>query len=407
MTTAETIQTEDAFQVPTYKKMPIALVRGEGPYVWDAEGRRYADFYGGHCVLPLGHCPPAVVEAVQRQAATLMFYSNVVYSPVRAEAAERLAGMAPEGLRHAFFCNSGTEANETALKMARTFTGKTHVVAMIGGFHGRTLGSLLATHGGYRAPYAAVLPETTFVPFGDADALDAALAGRDDVAAVILEPIQSMAGCTTAPPAYFERLRAACDRAGAMLIFDEVQTGVGRTGTFSISESLGVRPDLITLAKSLGSGIPVGAVLASDDVAAHVKVGAQGTTFGGGMVAMAAVTATLRAIDEGGLMARTRAVFDRVVAGTQTLADAGIVREVRGAGCLMGIVLDRPAAPVVEALVGRGFLTGTSSDAHAMRLMPPYDVTFDLVDAFCAALADVLAVEAGGDGAAGVAAAAR
>ena len=390
MTTAETIQTEDAFQVPTYKKMPIALVRGEGSYVWDAEGRRYADFYGGHCVLPLGHCPPGVVEAVQRQTAELMFYSNVVYSPVRAEAARVLAEMAPEGLGHAFFCNSGTEANETALKMARTFTGKTRIVAMVGGFHGRTLGSLIATHGGYRAPYASVLPETTFVPFGDADALDAALADRTDVAAVILEPIQSMAGCTTAPAAYFERLRAACDHAGAMLVFDEVQTGVGRTGTFSISESLGVRPDLVTLAKSLGSGIPVGAVLVSDAIAGHVRVGDQGTTFGGGMVAMAAVSATLTAIRDGGLMARTREVFDRVVSGTKALVEAGLVREVRGGGCLMGIVLDRPAAPVVDALVARGFLTGTSSDRHAMRLMPPYDVPFDLVDAFCAALANVL-----------------
>ncbi len=294
MTTAETIQTEDAFQIPTYKKLPVALVRGEGAYVWDADGRRYVDFYGGHCVVPVGHCAPRVVQAIQAQAAQLMFYSNVVYSPVRAEAAALLARMAPEGMRHVFFCNSGTEANETALKMARTFTGKTHVVAMNAGFHGRTLGSLLATHGSYRAPYSAVLPETTFVPFGDADALEEVLATRDDVAAVILEPIQSMAGLYTAEASYFERLRAACDAAGALLIFDEVQTGVGRTGTFSISESLGVPPDLITLAKSLASGVPVGAVLASDAVAGHVKVGDQGTTFGGGMLAMAALTATLQ-----------------------------------------------------------------------------------------------------------------
>ena len=409
MTTADTIQTEDAFQVPTYKKMPLALVRGDGPFVWDAEGRRYADFYGGHCVLPLGHCPPAVVEAVQQQTATMMFYSNVVYSPVRADAARALAEAAPEGMRHAFFCNSGTEANETALKMARTFTGKTHIVATHGGFHGRTLGSLLATHGKYRDAFSGVLPETTFVPFGDADAAEAALAGRTDIAALILEPIQSMAGCTTAPAAYFERLRAACDRAGALLIFDEVQTGVGRTGTFSISESLGVRPDLITLAKSLGSGIPVGAVLASDAVAAHVKTGDQGTTFGGGMVAMAAVTATLGAIQEGGLMARTREVFARVVAGLAREAGTRVA-DVRGAGCLMGVVLDRPAAPVVDALVCYGFLTGTAGDPRVIRLMPPYDVPFDLVDDFCRTLGQILDrmdEAAAGDGASVDAALAR
>ena len=385
MTTAETIRTEDAFQVPTYKKFPLALTRGEGIYVWDADGRRYADFYGGHCVLPLGHCPPAVVAAVQAQAATLLFYSNVVYSPVRAEAAATLARLAPDGLGHVFFCNSGTEANETALKLARTFTGRPHVVAMTDGFHGRTLGALLATHGKYRAPYANVLPDTTFVPFGDADALDAALAGRGDVAAVILEPIQSMAGVTTAPPAYFERLRAACDRSGALLVFDEVQTGVGRTGTFSISESLGVRPDLVTLAKSLASGVPVGALLASDAVAAHVKVGDQGTTFGGGMLAMAALTATLTTIEAEGLMARTAEVFDRVKAGV-----AGAVHDVRGAGCLIGLDLGRPAGPVVDALLEHGFLTGTSSEPTVLRLMPPYTVSFEVVDAFCAALRDVL-----------------
>jgi acetylornithine/N-succinyldiaminopimelate aminotransferase len=385
MTTAETIRTEDAFQIPTYKKLPIALVRGEGAYVWDADGTRYVDFYGGHCVVPIGHSPAPVVAAIQQQAAALMFYSNVVYSPVRAEAAALLAEMAPEGMGHVFFCNSGTEANETALKLARTFTGRPHVVAMTAGFHGRTLGSLIATHGAYRAPYADVLPETTFVPFGDADALDAALAERTDVAAVILEPIQSMAGLYTAPPEYFQRLRATCDAAGALLIFDEVQTGVGRTGTFSISEGLGVRPDLITLAKSLASGVPVGAVLANDAVAAHVKVGDQGTTFGGGMLAMAALTATLRTIRTEGLMGRAVQVFDRLSAGL-----AGLVREVRGMGCLVGVDLGRKAAPVIAGLLERGFIVGSASDPNVIRLMPPYTIPFDEVDALCEATAECL-----------------
>lgn len=386
MTTQETIALEDAFQIPTYAKMPMALVRGEGRYVWDADGRRYLDFYGGHCVTLLGHCPPRVVDALRRQAAELLFYSNVSYSPVRARAAELLAGFAPEGLRHVFFCNSGTEANETALKLARKATGRTAVVATEGGFHGRTLGSLAATwEHTYRAPYAAVLPETPFVPFGDADAVAALLAERDDVAAVILEPIQSMAGVTVAPPSYFRALRAACDRHGVMLIFDEVQTGVGRTGTFSIAEQLGVRPDLITLAKSLGSGVPVGAVLVSDALAATVRSGDQGTTFGGGMLAMAAVTATLETLRDDDLMPRAPALFDRIRAGL-----APHVRDVRGAGCLIGLELEEPAAPVLRRLREAGVLAGSAAPPNVIRLMPPVTTTDEEVDTFLAAFEQAL-----------------
>lgn len=386
MTTDAVIQLEDAFQIPTYAKMPIALVRGEGAYVWDAEGRRYLDFYGGHCVTLLGHCPPRVVAAVQQQAATLLFYSNVVYSPVRARAAQKLAALAPAGLRHVFFCNSGTEANETALKLARKTTGRPGVVAMEEGFHGRTLGSLAATwEEKYRAPYADVLPPTHFVPFGDLEAVEAVLARRHDVAAVLLEPIQSMAGMTEATAAYYQGLRALCSRHGALLVFDEVQTGVGRTGAFSASAHYGITPDLITLAKSLGSGIPVGAVLASDAVAAGVRLGDQGTTFGGGMVAMAAVEATLDTLTDDDLMARAPVLFDRIAEGV-----AGRVEAVRGRGCLIGLALHTPAAPVIRALRARGVLTGSAGDPHVIRLMPPLNTPDDAVDAFldafCAAV---------------------
>ncbi len=387
MTTEEIIALEDQFQIPTYKKMPIALARGRGSWVWDEDGARYLDYYGGHCVTPLGHCPPAVVEAIRRQAGELLFYSNVVYSRPRALASALLAEMAPEGMRHVFFCNSGAEANETALKMARKWTGKSGLIAMEGGFHGRTLGALAATWGeGYHAPYRAVLPPTHFAPFGDADAVEALLAAHPDTAAVILEPIQSMAGVAVAPAAYFRRLRSLCDAHGAALIFDEVQTGVGRAGAFSISDVLGVYPDLITMAKSLASGVPVGAVLASDRMAAAVRVGDQGTTFGGGMLAMAALHATLRQIADAGLAERAAAVFARLRAGVGAL-----VREVRGAGCLVGLALDRPAGPVVEALRAQGVLAGTSGPADTIRLMPPLNTTDDEVDFFCEAFAHALA----------------
>lgn len=375
--------TEADLLLPTYHQLPIALERGEGIYVWDTEGRRYLDFYGGHCVTVLGHCPPRVVEAVQRQAGTLMFYSNVVGSPIRVEAAERLAALAPLG--RPFFCNSGTEANETALKLARATTGKSGIVAMKGGFHGRTLGSLAATWGdGYHAPYRSILPETRFVPFGWEGAVEEALA-EGDVAAVILEPIQSMAGMTTATPAYAQALRRLCNQYGALLIFDEVQTGVGRTGTFSFADQLGVTPDLITLAKSLGSGVPVGAVLVSEAVAETVKPGDHGSTFGGGMLAMAAVAATCEALVEDGLMERAAVVFDAIREGAEALGLG-----VRGRGCLIGLDLGRDAKPVVAALRERGILTGGASDPHVLRLMPPLTTPMEAVETLLASLREAL-----------------
>ena len=378
MKTADIIAREDRFQIPTYAKFPIALVRGEGSYVWDGEGKRYLDFYGGHCVTLLGHCPPAVVQAVQRQAETLLFYSNVVYSDVRSRAAALLAEMAPGGLGNVYFCNSGTEANETALKIARKRTGRSVVVSTEGGFHGRTLGSLAVTWTpSYRQPYLSALPETVFVPFGDAEAVRSALAEHADVAALIVEPIQSMAGITEAPSRYFQELRRLCTEHEVALIFDEIQTGVGRTGTFSISEQLDVTPDFITLAKGLGSGVPVGAVLAGDRFAASVGRGDQGTTFGGGMLAMAAVEATLLTIQQSDLMARAQQVHDRIRGHLE--AD---VAEVRGRGCLMGLNLGEPVAPLLDALRQEGVLAGGSAHPNVIRLMPPINTTDRTVDEF-------------------------
>ncbi len=381
MTTDEIIDIEDRLEIPTYDKMPMALVRGEGPYVWDAEGTKYLDFYGGHCVSLLGHCHPNVVEAVQAQAETLIFYSNVAHNPVRARAAQRLTDLAPDGLGHVFFANSGSEANETALKLARKYTGRSGVVALEGSFHGRTLGSLATTHDEkYRAPYADVLPETTWIPVGDLDAAEAVLSS-EEIAAVILEPIQSIAGMRTLPADYVQGLRALCDEYGTLLLFDEVQTGVGRTGTFSMSEQLGATPDLIALAKSLGAGVPVSAVLVDDAVAATVETGDQGSTFGGGMLAMAAVEATLTTLVEDNLMTRATEIHDQVADQV-----GPVVEEVRGRGCLMGLKLDRPAEPVVEALRDQDVLVGGSSDPHVMRLMPPLVVSDDDVTAFTEAL---------------------
>lgn len=385
MTTSETIQIEQALEIPTYDKMPMALERGEGSYVWDAEGNRYLDFYGGHCVALLGHSPSRVVEAVQAQAEELLFYSNVAHNSVRAEAAERLTTLAPDGLSQVFFANSGSEANETALKLARSVTGRSGIVAMEKGFHGRTLGSLAVTHGEtYRNPYKNVLPDTHFVPFGDAAAVEDVLATQD-VAAVILEPIQSIAGMRVAPDAFIQKLRTLCDTHDTLLIFDEVQTGVGRTGTFSMAEQFGVTPDLITLAKSLGAGVPVSAVLVSESVAETVETGDQGSTFGGGMLAMAAVKATLDTLVEDDLTARATELHEQIGAKV-----GPYVESVRGRGCLIGLELDRPVDPVLEGLRVRGVLAGGSKDPHVMRLMPPLTASEEDVDVFADALKDTL-----------------
>ena len=380
---------EDATTLPTYAKPPLALVRGENATVWTHDGRELLDLYGGHCVALLGHCPPRVVEAIREQAGRLLFYSNAVYSPVRAEAAARLVDLAPPALTRVFWCNSGTEANEAALKLARAVTGKSGVVAMKGAFHGRTLGALATTWGeAYHAPYRAILPETTFVPFGWEGAVEEALAARD-VAAVILEPIQSMSGIQEAPARYYQALRELCDAHGALLIFDEVQTGVGRTGAFSYGEHVGVTPDIVTLAKSLGAGVPVGAALVTEAIAERVASGDQGTTFGGGMLAMAAVRAALDQLADEGLMARALALE---AAFRQRLDGAPGVVEVRGRGCLLGVELDRPAKPVAVALRDEhAIFVGTSKHPHTLRLMPPLTTPLAAADTFADALAAVLA----------------
>ena len=386
MTTKDIIALEERHQIPTYKKYPFSLERGEGNYVWDAEGNKYLDFYGGHCVALLGHSPERVVTAIQEQAATMLFYSNVCYSSIRARTAALLARMAPSTMNKAFFCNSGSEANETALKLARLVTGKNGIIAMEGGFHGRTLGSLSATwNPKYRDPYESILPKTHHVPFGDLKAAEAVFSGPENIAAMILEPIQSMAGIVEASPEYYRGLRELCDKNGTLLIFDEVQTGVGRTGTFSISEHYSMTPDIITLAKSLGNGIPVGAVLVEDTIAQTVEYGDHGTTFGGGMMPMAAVHAVLTTLQEDGLMEMADSIFQQISSAIQPYA-----RQVRGRGCLIGVELDAPARPVIKGLIQKGIIAGTAVPDNVIRLMPPITTTREDIDFFATAFKEVI-----------------
>ena len=366
----------------TFKRLPLDLARGEDVYVFDVEGRRYLDFYAGHAVASTGHCHPRVVKAVQEQAAKLIFYSNVAGLRLRDEAAALLVRSAPEGFPQALFANSGAEANENALKMARRHTGRTDVVAMHGGFHGRTAGAMSVTGvEKYRAQSAPLLPGVTLVPFGDLAAAESAVTGR--TAAVILEPIQSMAGVKTAPAEYFRGLRGLCDRSGALLIYDEVQTGIGRTGTMFFSGRHGVRPDLITLAKGIASGVPLSAVLVRDFVAEKVGYGEYGATFGAGPIAMAAMKATLETIEEERLLDNVNRTSPVAI---ERLKGVRGVREVRGLGFLLGLKVDADAGTLQAEMLRRGAIVGTADEPGVIRLLPP----LTLKPAHVEALTDIL-----------------
>lgn len=379
---------EDTHGVPTYSRLPLTLVRGEGVYVFDDTGERWLDFYGGHAVALTGHCHPRVVAAIREQAGKLLFFSNLVYSDVRARAEHALAQTAPDGIDRVFLCNSGAEANEASIKIARRTTGRRKVISMIGGFHGRTMGALSATQlGHYLSDYAPGVPDHAFIPFNDLDAARAAI--DDQTASVLLEPIQSMGGMDRATDDYLHGLRELCDTHGALLAFDEVQTGPGRCGAWWYGDRVGIDPDLISTAKGLASGVPAGAVLVRNEVAAKINPGDQGTTFGGGMLASAAIEATLAVIEDEGLANNAR-IRGREIAEAALGLDA--VVGMRGRGLLLGIVLDRPAKPVVAALRQKRILAGTTpGDANVLRLLPPLVIDGDHVATFLTALEEVLA----------------
>lgn len=381
--------TEDRFQVETYAKMDIAVESGRGAWVTTSDGERYLDLYGGHAVCATGHSHPRVVAALREQAEKVLFYSNLVYSETRARAAEKLVSVAPASLTKAFFCNSGTEANENAMRMARFATGREKVITFTGGFHGRTADAISATFlGKYRELGKPNVPGHVPAVFGDLDSVRAA-ADRE-TAAIMLEPIQSMAGVTEAPPEFFIGLRNICDEFGIVLIFDEVQTGVGRTGNWFFGGSPlagGVEPDIVTLAKSLGSGIPVGACLVNERISSAIRTNDLGTTFGGGMLAMAAVTATLEAIEEDSMRANIADVEAHLRA---RLAEFEEVVGLRGKGGLLGIEFASEAKAIHAALLRRRIITGTSSDAKVLRLLPPLCVSREEIDLFLDALRECL-----------------
>ncbi len=385
-----TREIEDRYTLATYPKFPFALVRGVGSYVFDDSEKRYLDLYGGHAVSSLGHSHPRWVEAIAKQASTLDFYSNICYSPVRAEAAERVVRNSYSSMTGVYFCNSGAEANETALKIARKLTKRPHVVAMLDGFHGRTIAALSVT--GVQKMRDA-FPEsldrlTRWVPMASLGAIEAVEPSQ--IAAVILEPILSLGGVRMGNPEYYQGLRRWCTRNGVALIFDEVQTGNGRTGKWFVGQHWGVEPDIVTTAKAIGGGFPVGAVIANAWVAADVKSGDQGSTFGGAPMAAAAVAATYRVIEEEGLVDHVARRSTRVIARLRELMGPGRIRDVRGLGYLLGIECDLPGKEIQSRLLKEGVLVGISNHANTIRLLPPLTVSDAEWDSFLATFEKVL-----------------
>jgi acetylornithine/succinyldiaminopimelate/putrescine aminotransferase len=367
--------------LPTYAPYPFPLTRGSGERVSDAAGRDYLDFYGGHCVVVTGHSHPKVVAAVAEQAEALIFYSAAARLPVRDAAARALVDFAPEHMASVFFCNSGAEANESALKLAAQLTGRAGFTAFKGGFHGRTTLALAVTDSpSLKRGLEPLLAPVDFLPFGDMRALEAADFSKS--AAVIVEPIQSMAGVSTASREWFEALAQRCRRAGTLLIFDEVQTGMGRTGQPFAAQLYSVEPDFITLAKGIASGVPMGALLMTADIARSLKSGDLGSTFGGGPLACAALLATLEVIQGEALMANATGQAARIRAGLK----GSVVTEVRGEGLLLGLKVGAQASALKKRLQEQRILVGGSSDPAVLRLMPPLNVSTAAVDSLLAAI---------------------
>ncbi|HEY3261723.1 MAG TPA: acetylornithine transaminase [Pseudonocardiaceae bacterium] len=374
-----------------YGVPPITLVRGEGAYVWDADGRRYLDLLAGIAVNVLGHAHPAVVAAVTAQVGTLGHVSNLYgHEPGLALAETLLDLVVPNagGTGRVLFCNSGAEANETAFKIARR-TGRPNIVATEGAFHGRTMGALALT--GQRAkrePFEPLTPGVVHVPFGDAGALRDVV--DEDTAAVFLEPILGEGGVLPAPPGYLQAARRLTTQAGALLVLDEIQTGIGRTGTWFAFQQAGIIPDVVTLAKGLGGGLPIGACIGIGPAARLLRPGDHGTTFGGNPVCCAAAHAVLRTIAAEGLVEHAAAMGKELTAGVERLAHP-LVDHVRGAGLLLGIGLTADRAPqVAEAAMRAGFLVNPVQP-DTVRLAPPLVLGPDQVHEFLGALPAILA----------------
>jgi acetylornithine/N-succinyldiaminopimelate aminotransferase len=382
MTSAEIFARNAALEFTLYARQPLAIARGQGCVLWDADGKRYLDFFAGVAVNSLGHCHPGVVEAVRRQAGELLHVSNHYHTAIEGELAALLCEHS--FAERVFLCNSGAEAVEAAMKLARRWGaeqggGRYEILATHGSFHGRTFGALSATgQEKYHRGFFPLLPGVRLVPFDDLAAMAAAIA--PETVAILVEPIQGEGGVVVPQPGYLRGLRDLADRRDLLLLFDEIQTGMGRTGTLFAYEQAGAVPDVMALAKALGGGVPIGALCATERVASAFTPGAHGTTFGGNPLACAAAVAALRTIADPELLAHARQMGDRLRAGLDGLARRHRhVASVRGMGLMLGMVLDRPGGDVVLRCLEDGLLINCTAE-RVLRLTPPLIVTADEID---------------------------
>ncbi|MDT0449776.1 acetylornithine transaminase [Streptomyces hesseae] len=391
-TNAELTRRWQGALMDNYGTPAIPLVRGEGPFVWDADGKRYLDFVGGIAVNALGHAHPAVVRAVSDQIATLGHVSNLFTAEPTVQLAERLLALAGRPGR-VYFANSGAEAVEAAFKIGRR-TGRTHMVAARGGFHGRTMGALALTgQPAKQEPFLPLPGDVTHVPYGDTEALRAAVTG--DTAMVVLEPVQGENGVVVPPAGYLAAAREITRAAGALLVLDEIQTGIGRTGHWFEHLAQGVEPDVVTLAKGLGGGLPIGATLAFGPAADLLTPGQHGSTFGGNPVACAAALAVLDTLETDGILGRVKRVGALLSDGIAALGHP-LVDHVRGTGLLLGIVLGEPLAPKVQQAAQEAGLLVNAVAPDVVRLAPPLIITEDDVETFLRTLPGVLDAVADG-----------
>jgi len=376
------MQRFDRSVMGTYKRYPMILSRGEGCRVWDLEGKEYLDCVAGIAVCSLGHSHPKVVEAIRKQAGILTHVSNLYYTEAQGLLAERLVQASFAG--KVFFCNSGAEANEAAIKLARKYGnevlgGKNEIITMEGSFHGRTLATITATgQAKFQAGFEPLPAGFRYVPYNDLSALEAAVDGK--TCAVLVEPVQAEGGVRVPDPGYLKGVREICDRKGILLILDEVQTGMGRTGTFLAHEAEGITPDIATLAKALGNGFPVGAMLATDRAAAAFAPGNHASTFGGNLLAMAAGLAVVSVLLDEGLLVRAAEAGRYFIEKLRALKEKhASIRDVRGKGLLLGVEMDREVAGILTRCSEKGLLVATAG-THVVRFVPPLVITAAEID---------------------------
>lgn len=395
--TTDTLSTEQVvtlakkYLTQNYTRYPVCLVRGDNSWVWDAEGNRYLDFFPGWGCGLLGHCPPRVVQAVQEQVASLIHVPNTWYTEAQALLGQALSERTDFG-GVCFFCNSGTEANEAAIKLARLNgkpKGRYKIVTLTGGFHGRTMGALTATaQPKYHAGVEPMLPGFNYAPFGDLAAIEKAIDG--ETCAVMLEPIQGEGGINLPPAGFLEGLRDLCDKQGLLLILDEVQTGMGRTGKWFAHQHWNIKPDIVTLAKALAGGVAMGGLIAKPEVGEKLKPGTHAATFGGNPIAARAALATIETIDADNLLDRATQIGERFHARFTALKEkCPLITDVRAKGTMIGVELSVDGAPVVEACLKRGLLINCTHQT-VLRLLPALTISDEQIDDGCDIMSEAL-----------------